>query len=140
MVLPHAEPVSDAVFRALADPTRREILRGLALGPERVTEICARFSISQPSISAHLEVLRGAGLVSVRIDGRNRIYALAPERLAHVSDWLAELEGFWRGRLDALGAHLARRAGAATSSPPARSPRARTAQSQRRRKGDSGVS
>ncbi|WP_030752943.1 metalloregulator ArsR/SmtB family transcription factor [Streptomyces griseus] len=69
-------------FRALADPTRRQILEDLRGGELAAGEIAARFSISAPSISRHLGVLRGAGLVTERREGNRIIYALAQDRLA----------------------------------------------------------
>src|SRR3984957_2696167 len=70
------------VFRALADPTRRQILTDLRAGHLAAGEIAARFSISGPSISRHLSVLKGAGLVTERRDGNRIYYSLVEERLA----------------------------------------------------------
>ncbi|WP_042411038.1 metalloregulator ArsR/SmtB family transcription factor [Streptacidiphilus carbonis] len=69
-------------FRALADPTRRQILEDLRGGELAAGEIAARFAISAPSISRHLGVLRGAGLVTERREGNRIIYALDGDRLA----------------------------------------------------------
>lgn len=68
--------MSDSAFKALADPTRREILRLLARGDLPAGELGAAFDISQPAVSRHLAVLRAAGLVTARRDGQNVIYAL----------------------------------------------------------------
>jgi DNA-binding transcriptional ArsR family regulator len=74
---------ADGVFRALADPTRRQILQDLRDGELAAGEIAARFAISGPSISRHLSVLKAAGLVEDRRDGNRILYALADEdRLA----------------------------------------------------------
>ncbi|MGW2554642.1 metalloregulator ArsR/SmtB family transcription factor [Streptomyces sp. NPDC001635] len=70
-------------FRALADPTRRQILEDLRGGELSAGEIAARFAISAPSISRHLGVLKGAGLVTERREGNRIFYALAEERLAN---------------------------------------------------------
>ncbi|MEQ4720229.1 metalloregulator ArsR/SmtB family transcription factor [Nonomuraea sp. B19D2] len=70
------------VFRALADPTRRQILEDLRDGELSAGQIASRFSISAPSISRHLGVLKGAGLVTERRDGNRILYTLAEERLA----------------------------------------------------------
>ncbi|MFF6787999.1 DNA-binding transcriptional ArsR family regulator [Streptomyces filamentosus] len=70
------------VFRALADPTRRQILEDLRGGELAAGEIAARFAISAPSISRHLGVLKGAGLVTERREGNRIIYTLAQDRLA----------------------------------------------------------
>ncbi|MFG3048522.1 metalloregulator ArsR/SmtB family transcription factor [Streptomyces sp. NPDC048241] len=69
-------------FRALADPTRRQILEDLRDGELAAGEIAARFAISAPSISRHLGVLKGAGLVTERREGNRILYALAQDRLA----------------------------------------------------------
>jgi DNA-binding transcriptional ArsR family regulator len=71
-----------SVFRALADPTRRQILQDLRDGELAAGEIASRFSISGPSISRHLGVLKGAGLVRERRDSNRILYSLVEERLA----------------------------------------------------------
>ena len=73
---------SAGVFKALADPTRRQILQDLQAGELTAGEIGARFSISGPSISRHLSILKGAGLVRERRDANRIYYALVEERLA----------------------------------------------------------
>ena len=73
---------SESVFRALADPTRRQLLQDLRGGALAAGEIGSRFSISGPSISRHLSVLRGAGLVTERRDGNRILYSLVEDRLA----------------------------------------------------------
>ncbi|MEV0534244.1 metalloregulator ArsR/SmtB family transcription factor [Kitasatospora sp. NPDC050463] len=70
------------LFRALADPTRRQILEDLRAGELAAGEIAGRFAISAPSISRHLGVLKGAGLVTERRDGNRILYSLVQERLA----------------------------------------------------------
>ncbi|GJF27516.1 hypothetical protein KNE206_02160 [Kitasatospora sp. NE20-6] len=70
------------VFRALADPTRRQILEDLRGGELAAGQIAARFTISAPSVSRHLGVLKGAGLVTERRDGNRILYTLVEERLA----------------------------------------------------------
>ncbi|GAA3376510.1 hypothetical protein GCM10020367_48460 [Streptomyces sannanensis] len=71
-----------SVFRALADPTRRQILEDLRPGELAAGEIASRFPISGPSVSRHLGVLKSAGLVHERRDGNRILYSLAEERLA----------------------------------------------------------
>ncbi|WP_330244626.1 metalloregulator ArsR/SmtB family transcription factor [Streptomyces sp. NBC_00562] len=71
-----------SAFRALADPTRRQILEDLRGGELAAGEIAARFAISAPSVSRHLGVLKGAGLVTERRDGNRILYSLAEDRLA----------------------------------------------------------
>jgi DNA-binding transcriptional ArsR family regulator len=71
-----------------------------------VTDICAGFDISQPSVSAHLQILRDAGLVQVEPKGNQRIYSLTPEPLQEIADWLAYFKVFWGQKLDLLGKAL----------------------------------
>jgi len=94
------------VFRAIADPTRRDILRSLGQGPRTAGEICGDFRISQPSVSAHLEVLRGVGLVKVRPVGRHRVYSLEAGPLGEVAEWVGYFERFWKRKLKRLGRAL----------------------------------
>jgi DNA-binding transcriptional ArsR family regulator len=75
-------PDDASVFRALADPTRRQILTDLRGGELSAGDIAARFAISGPSISRHLSVLRAAGLVTERRQANRILYSLVPERLA----------------------------------------------------------
>jgi DNA-binding transcriptional ArsR family regulator len=93
-------------YSALAEPHRRQILDLLRGGERSVTELVARLKISQPGVSKHLGVLRNAGLVDVRADGRRRWYGLRPEPLAEVDAWLAPYREYWSDRLDALERHL----------------------------------
>ena len=93
---------------ALAEPTRREILRLLLQQPRSVGELAAALNANQPSTSKHLRVLREAGLVHVHPDAQRRVYALAPDGFAELEAWLAPYRRLWEGRLDALEAHLER--------------------------------
>jgi DNA-binding transcriptional ArsR family regulator len=79
------------VFEAIAQPTRRAILRRLAEGELSVGEVASRFDVTQPAISQHLKVLREAGLVAERRDAQRRLYSVRPEGLADLDDFLAEL-------------------------------------------------
>jgi len=96
----------DAVFRALADPTRRRILELLATGDRSVGELHGAFAMSQPAVSQHLRVLRDAGLCTERPDGRNRIYRLQPDGLRAAQLWIADHIDFWTSRMDRLGDYL----------------------------------
>jgi DNA-binding transcriptional ArsR family regulator len=96
----------DAVFRALADPSRRAIFESLTLGEAAVKEITARFDISQPAVSQHLATLRSAGLVSERRDGRLVYYRVEPKGLRPLIDWIAHYQAFWFERIDRLRALL----------------------------------
>lgn len=93
---------ADVVFRAISDPTRREILHALADGEQSVGGICSRFSISQPAISQHMKVLRDAGLVESRREWRKRIYRVNARRLKGVFDWVRYFESFWDEALDRI--------------------------------------
>jgi DNA-binding transcriptional ArsR family regulator len=95
----------DAVFAALADPTRRAILARLADGTGSVTELAAPFALTQPAISKHLKVLERAGLVSIGHDAQRRPRRLEAERLAEATAWLERYRHLWEAnfqRLDAL--------------------------------------
>lgn len=93
----------EATFRAISDPTRREILDLLARGEQAVGELLEHFDFSQPALSRHLRVLREAGLVVVRAAGRQRRYRLQAENLRSVSEWVSHYERFWNAKLDGLG-------------------------------------
>jgi DNA-binding transcriptional ArsR family regulator len=79
------------VFEAIAQPTRREILRLLADGELSAGSVASRFAVTQPAISQHLKVLREAGLVEERRVGARRLYRVRPEGLADLHGFLAEL-------------------------------------------------
>jgi DNA-binding transcriptional ArsR family regulator len=93
-------------FAALADGTRRHLLEQLASGDRAVWELMSDLNVSQAAVSQHLRVLREAGLVTARKEGRNRYYQLRPAGLTDLRDWLDELERFWQARLAALGDYL----------------------------------
>ena len=93
-------------FDVLAEPRRRDILDLLRVRERSVGELVEGVSLSQPGVSKHLKVLRQAGLVAVRADGKRRLYALRPEPLAEVDQWLEPYRAFWSKRLDALERHL----------------------------------
>lgn len=90
------------IFRALADPTRRAVLERLAQDELSVSALKAGFDISQPAISQHLSVLKGAGLVTERREGRSVHYRASPEGLAPLFDWIARYQAFWPTRIDRL--------------------------------------
>jgi len=98
-------PQLDAIFAALADPTRRAILSRLASGDASVNELAQPFDMSQPAISKHLKVLEGAGLISRGQDAQRRPRRLEPKPLAVANEWLERYRKHWEGnyeRLDAL--------------------------------------
>ncbi len=90
----------DAVFAALADPTRRAILARLALGDASPNELRAPFAVSQPAISKHLKVLERAGLVSRAVDAQRRPARLKAEPMAAAVRWLEEFKQFWASSFD----------------------------------------
>lgn len=92
----------DAVFAALADPTRRAILSRLAAGEAVVNELAAPFEISQPAVSKHLKVLERAGLIERAIDKQRRPARLRAEPMAAAVDWLEEFRQFWSASFDQL--------------------------------------
>jgi DNA-binding transcriptional ArsR family regulator len=96
----------DQALVALADPTRRAILRRLSKGDARVTEIAAPFSISLNSVSKHIRVLERANLVRRRRHGREHFISLNPAGLDAAAAWIEEQRGLWTARLQALDAVL----------------------------------
>ena len=96
----------DAVFAALADPTRRAILSRLASGQASVSELAAPFDMSQPAISKHLKVLERAGLISTEQRAQMRPRRLEARPLAQASGWLERYREFWEKSYDGLDALL----------------------------------
>jgi DNA-binding transcriptional ArsR family regulator len=94
------------VYLAIADPTRRRIIELLARAERTVGEITARFAVSISAISQHLTVLRQAGVVAMRRDGRTHRYRLRHEPLNEVARWVATHTTFWDGRMAALRAQV----------------------------------
>jgi DNA-binding transcriptional ArsR family regulator len=104
-------------FDALADPTRRQVLDLLSRRERPAGELGRAFpEISQPGMSRHLRVLREAGLVRVRRQGRRHVYSLHWEGLAPVDAWMSKFRGYWETELDSLESYLdARSSGQAPS-------------------------
>jgi DNA-binding transcriptional ArsR family regulator len=96
----------DAVFRALADPTRRSMLRSLARQSRSVGELAEPFEISLAAASKHIKVLEGAGLVQREVQGRTHMCRLDARPLHAGMEWIRHYEQFWNQRLDALDALL----------------------------------
>lgn len=90
------------IFKALADPTRRSIFEKLAAGSMNASALREGIAISQPAMSQHLAVLREAGLVREQRQGRFVNYAVDPEGLAAIADWLGRYRAYWPARIDAL--------------------------------------
>src|ERR1700688_710972 len=98
-------PQLDGLFAALADPTRRAIVeRLLAAGELSVGDVAARFAISTPAISRHLQVLQRAGLIERRIERQWRFVRVRPDALAPVESWLTRQRRHWTAALDRLEA------------------------------------
>jgi len=93
----------DALFRALADPTRRALFERLCReGEKTVGALTARAKISQPAVSKHLGILKQAGLVRDRHEGRETHYSAQISALAPLIDWTSQMTGFWQGRFNKL--------------------------------------
>ncbi|XXM72153.1 ArsR/SmtB family transcription factor [Lysinibacillus sphaericus] len=90
------------VFQAIADPTRREMLRLLSEKDRPISDITSHFSISRTAVTKHLGILTEADLVSGKKVGREKIYSLHPEPLAELRDWLSYYERFWNNKLSML--------------------------------------
>ena len=94
------------VFAVLAEPTRRRILDQLRHRESSVGALVGTLSVSQPTLSKHLKVLREAGFVSCRTAAQQRIYRIEPEPLQALDAWLAPYRLMWNTHLDALQRHL----------------------------------
>ena len=105
MVLQEAQ--LDNVFHALADPTRRAMLRALTDGERKIGDLAAPFRMSFAAASKHVRVLERAGLVRRRVEGRAHVCRIEPEPLAEAEQWLRFYERYWNARFDALEAALA---------------------------------
>ena len=98
--MPHAR---DALFRSLADPTRRAIFERLCRdGEQTVSALTARSRVSQPAVSKHLGVLKQARLVRARHKGRQTHYSAQLRALAPLIDWTSQMAGFWQTQFDRL--------------------------------------
>jgi DNA-binding transcriptional ArsR family regulator len=93
---------------ALGDPVRRELIDLLARRELAAGEIAGHFPVSRPAISRHLRVLREAGLVAVRTEGKRRLYRLDPQPLQELDAWLDRYRDLWAQRWDALDTEIAR--------------------------------
>jgi DNA-binding transcriptional ArsR family regulator len=99
---------TDAVFHALANPTRRKVLERLSTGPATVSELAAPFDMQLPSFVQHLSVLERSRLVRSRKRGRVRTYEIAPERFKAAEDWLTARRREWEDRLDRFDDYVKR--------------------------------
>jgi DNA-binding transcriptional ArsR family regulator len=99
----------DAVFAALADPTRRAVVRGLANAPSTATELASSVPVSRQAVVKHLSTLERAGLVDAERDGRNVRYRLTPAGFTDAVAWMTDVGAAWDTRLAALQRHVAAR-------------------------------
>ena len=90
------------VFQAIADPTRRDIIRLLAHKSLNLNAVAEQFDISRPAISKHIKILTECGLVRIKQQGRERYCEASLEGLKQVSDWVDAYQSFWTNKLDAL--------------------------------------
>lgn len=100
----------DAVFRALADPTRRAVIQRLGGGPASVSDLAEPFEMALPSFVQHLRVLEESGLVTSTKVGRVRTCEIVPKQLSSAEKWLADRRALLERRLDALDSYLTRTA------------------------------
>ncbi len=94
--------IESDILRALADPTRRAVFEKLAGREMSVSDLKAGFAVSQPAISQHLRVLREAGLVSERREGRFALYQVSPDGLGPLIRWIDRYRTFWPERIEKL--------------------------------------
>jgi len=92
----------DAVFAALADPTRRAIIERLSYGEARVTEVAEPFPMSLNAVSKHIRVLEASGVVVRQKKGRDHILSVNPRSLDEVDGWIEGMRAYWEERLDAM--------------------------------------
>jgi DNA-binding transcriptional ArsR family regulator len=95
-------PTDQSTFRALADPTRRDILRSLMQRDQTIAEVADQFDMTRPAVKKHLTVLSDGGLITVIPRGRERINRINPDGFRPVLSWLSYFDQFWDDRLTAL--------------------------------------
>jgi DNA-binding transcriptional ArsR family regulator len=98
----------DEVFQALADPTRRAVIRRLGTGPASVSDLAEPFEMALPSFLKHIRLLESTGLIRTRKTGRVRMCSIDRARFDVVEDWLEEQRALWTGRTDRLEAFVTR--------------------------------
>ena len=104
----YPEAALDRTLAALADPTRRAIIRRLEQGAAKVTDLAKPFDVSLNAISKHLRVLERAGLMRRTVQGRDHFCALEAAPMRGAAEWIEHYRAFWEGRLDALEQYLLR--------------------------------
>lgn len=93
-------------FRALADPTRRNILRLLAANEMTIAEVAENFDMTRAAVKKHLSILSEGNLITTQVSGRARLNALNPEGLKQVFDWFSYFDAFWDARLNTLKSEI----------------------------------
>lgn len=98
----------DQIFKAIADPTRREIFHALVVASAAlpITQISEQFDISRQGVTKHIKTLEEAGLITINTKGRERFCTADPEPLKMAYDWIGFYDKFWDNALDQLGNHL----------------------------------
>jgi DNA-binding transcriptional ArsR family regulator len=107
-VTPRKDERVDAVFQALADPTRRELLRRLSQTPGTATELSARLPITRQAVAKHMAALQDAGLVASERSGREVRYRVTPGPMADAAEWMGDIGGQWDRRLENLSRRFRR--------------------------------
>ncbi|HEY3404970.1 MAG TPA: metalloregulator ArsR/SmtB family transcription factor [Ohtaekwangia sp.] len=90
------------VFQAIADPTRREIIRILAKEPMNLNSIADNFDVTRPAISNHIRILEECGIIAIEQQGRERLCSIRPVNLKEVSDWIGQFNMLWEHRLESF--------------------------------------
>ena len=99
--------LGNKIFKAIADPTRREIFHLLVVGSAlSISQISNEFEISRQGVTKHIKILEEARMVELKAKGREKYIFAKPNALKEVKDWLAFYDKFWDDKLDALGKHL----------------------------------
>jgi DNA-binding transcriptional ArsR family regulator len=100
---------TDLIFTALADATRRQVIRALSeQGPSTATGLAANLPVTRQAVTKHLNALADAGLVTATRQGREKLYQISPRPLTDAVSWMADLGARWDERLAALRAHVSR--------------------------------
>jgi DNA-binding transcriptional ArsR family regulator len=90
------------VFQAIADPTRREIIKLIARQPMNLNAIAEHFDVSRPAISNHIRILSECGIVLIEQQGRERYCRVQPANLKEVADWVGQFNALWEKRIDSF--------------------------------------
>jgi DNA-binding transcriptional ArsR family regulator len=98
---------TNKIFKAIADPTRREIFHLLVVGSAlSISQISNEFEISRQGVTKHIKILEEAKMIELKTQGREKLIFAKPKALKEVKDWLAFYDKFWNDKLDSLGKHL----------------------------------